>query len=267
MTSPTTSEVLDFALDLAFEAELITEEVYRGDIGVREKADGTLVTSADTEVEATLRQMIAERFPDHAVLGEEEGYSAREEGAPRWVIDPIDGTHNFACGIPVWATLIAFERDGVIEVGIVSAPALLTAWYAARGMGAHRWNGPHGSDEERLESIHVSDRASIADAQLLYGSYALTLDAWGGRADGLLRDARRTRGLGDFWGHCLVAEGAAEAMLEGEINPWDIAAIVPIVEEAGGRLTDLDGDATIDAGHCITTNGALHDEVLRRLRG
>ena len=128
-------------------------------------------------------------------------------------------------------------------------------------------DGPHGSDEERLERIHVSDRASIPESQVLYGSYRLALDAWGGRAEGLLRDAWRARGFGDFWGHCLVAEGAAEVMLEGEINPWDIAAIVPIIEEAGGRLTDVDGNATIEGGHCITTNGALHDEVLRRLRG
>ncbi len=267
MISPTTSEVLDFALDLASAADLVSTGYYRGDLSVREKADGTLVTRADTEVETMLRRMIGERFPGHAVLGEEAGYSAGEEGAPRWVIDPIDGTHNFARSIPVWATLIAFERDGVIEVGVVSAPALLTSWYAARGTGAHRRSGLGGSDAERVEGIHVSDRASISESQILYGSYVLTLDGWGGRADALLRDARRTRGLGDFWGHCLVAEGSAEVMLEGEISPWDIAAIVPIIEEAGGRLTDIEGNATIDAGHCITTNGALHDEVLRRLRG
>ena len=267
MTDPTTPEALEFALDLAFEAEQISREYFRREAGVREKADGTLVTRADTEVEAMLRARIAEAYPDHAVLGEEQGYTAGEsDDAPRWILDPIDGTHSYARGIPIWATLIAFERNGVIEVGVASAPALHTAWFAARGQGAQRWDGPRGSDEERLERIHVSDRARIEEAQLLEGGFPSMVDAFSG-ADALLRSAWRTRSFSDFWGHCLVAEGSAEAMIEGEVSPWDIAAMLVIVEEAGGRLTDIDGNATIEAGHCVTTNGALHDEVLRRLRG
>lgn len=265
MTSPTTAEILDFALELAFEAEGIANDFYRGDLDVRQKTDGTLVTRADTEVESTLRRRILELFPDHAILGEEEGYSSAQKGAPRWLIDPIDGTHNFVRGIPIWATLIAFERDGIIEVGVVSAPALFTSWYAGKGLGAHRWSGPRGANEERLDLIHVSDRCPLDMAQVLYGSYELTLGAWSGNADAVLREAHRTRGFGDFWGHCLVAEGAAEVMLEGEINPWDIAAIVPIIQEAGGQITDLNGDTAIDAGYCITSNGFLHAEVLQRL--
>ena len=265
MDDPTTAEALDFALDLALEADTIAMEYFRGEVTARAKADGTLVTRADTEVEAMLRRRIGETFPDHAILGEEQGYTAGgSAGVPRWVVDPIDGTHNFARGIPVWATLIAFERDAVIEIGVVSAPALGWRWWAGRGLGAFR--APIPDKGSAAARIHVSDRATIAEAQLLYGSYALTLDAWGGRADGLLREAWRTRGLGDFWGHMLVAEGAAEVMLEGAIEPYDIAAVVPIIEEAGGRLTDVDGHATIEAGHCITTNGVMHDEVLRRLR-
>ena len=276
MTDPTTRDVLAFALALADEADAITMRYYRGETATRAKADGTLVTLADTETETALRRRVAERFPSHAVLGEEEGYrpgrpsagSGQVPGdAPRWVLDPVDGTHNFARSIPIWATLIAFERGGVFEVGVASAPALGVRWWAGRGLGAFRATVPSGGSPPEGERIHVSGRASVGDAQVLYGSYTLTLGAWDGRADHLLREAWRTRGLGDFWGHCLVAEGAAEVMLEGEISPWDIAAIVPIVEEAGGRLTDVDGNATVEAGHSITTNGVLHDEVLRRLRG
>ena len=275
MPEPTTADLLAFALELADAADAVTLRHYRGGGSAWRKADGTLVTLADTEAESLLRARILERFPGHIVLGEEEGYSLPPMAAdphggdedarpPRWILDPIDGTHNFARGIPVWASLIACERDGRIEVGVASAPALATRWWAGRGLGAHRGQP---SAAEPGERVRVSERARIADAQVLYGSYALTLSAWGGRADGLLRAAWRTRGLGDFWGHCLVAEGAAEVMLEGEIAPWDIAALVPIVEEAGGRLTNIEGLATIDAGHCITSNGELHEAVLRTLRG
>jgi histidinol-phosphatase len=180
------------------------------------------------------------------------------------VLDPVDGTHNFARGIPIWATLIACERDGRPDVGVVSAPALGTRWWAGRGLGAFRGDPWSGGNAER---IHVSQRVSLADAQVLYGSYTLTFDAWAGRADALMRGSWRQRGFGDFWQHCLVAEGAAEVALEAEIKPWDIAALLVIVEEAGGRLTDIDGVPRIDAGHCITTNGALHEHVLGVLRG
>ena len=260
-----TADALDFALALAEEADAIAVRFFGGQADAREKPDGTLVTRADTEVEAMLRRRIGEAFPDHAVLGEEEPDSPGAEGAPRWLLDPIDGTHNFARGIPVWATLIAFERDGVLEAGVASAPALGWRWWAGRGLGAYR--GRPDAGRAAGERLHVSERASIGEAQVLFGSYRHTLGAWGGRAEALLRASWRTRGFGDFWGHCLVAEGAAEVMLEGEIEPYDIAALVPIIEEAGGHLTDIDGNATIEAGHCITTNHALHDEVLRRLRG
>jgi histidinol-phosphatase len=267
-----TADLLAFALELADAADAVTMRHYRGGGEVWRKSDGTLVTLADTETESLLRARILERFPEHAVLGEEEGLSLppmpmdAETGStpPRWTLDPIDGTHNFARGVPVWATLIACERDGRLEVGVASAPALGTRWWAARGLGAYRGELRGGGAGER---IHVSTRASMDDAQMLYGSYRLTTEAWDGRADALLRGSWRQRGFGDFWGHCLVAEGAAEVMLEGEIAPYDIAALMVIVEEAGGRMTDVDGIARIDAGHCITSNGALHDEVLRTLRG
>lgn len=265
MTGPSTAEVLAFALALADAADELTMGYFGGEAGVRAKADGTLVTRADTETEALLRERISERFPDHAILGEEQEAKEGAEGAPRWILDPVDGTHNFARGIEVWATLIAFERDGVLEVGVASAPAMRTRWWAARGSGAFRGELPAAGGQ--AQRLRTSDRASMSDAQVLYGSYDKTLDRWGDRADALLRSAWRTRGFGDFWGHMVVAEGKAEVMLEAVIEPYDIAAVVPIIEEAGGRLTDIDGTATIDAGHCVTTNGPLHDEVLRALRG
>ena len=262
MSEPDTASMLQFALDLADEADEISMRYYRGELGTEQKLDGSLVTLADKEVEAHLRARIEGRFPEHAILGEEEGLT-REGASARWVLDPIDGTHGFARALPVWATLIALERDGVFEVGVASAPALGTRWWAGRGLGAYRCDLPaRGHAGTR---IHVSDVASIEEAQLVYGSYELTVDSWPG-TDALFRRAWRTRGLGDFWGHCLVADGSAEAMLEGEISPWDIAALLVIVEEAGGRLTDNDGVATIDAGHCITTNGVLHDAVLQGLQ-
>jgi len=259
MNTDDTASLLQFALDLADEADEISMRYYRGELGTEQKRDGSLVTLADKEVEAHLRARIEARFPDHAILGEEEGLT-REGASARWILDPIDGTHGFARDLPVWATLIALEREGTVELGVASAPALGTRWWAGRGLGAYRAELP--AQGHAGTRIHVSNVATIEEAQLLYGSYTLTLDSWPG-TDALFRRAWRTRGLGDFWGHCLVADGSAEAMLEGIISQWDIAALIVIVEEAGGRLTDNEGVATIDAGHCITTNGALHEAVLQ----
>ncbi len=267
MPDPSPLELLTFALGLADAADRITMRYYRSaDIDVRAKADATLVTRADLEVESAVRESIAARYPHHAVLGEEDGLRGGTNVPVRWIVDPIDGTHSYARGVPVWATLVACEVAGVLTVGVASAPALGTRWWAARGLGAYRASLPYASAPLEAERIHVSPIPRLEDAQLLYGSYDLTLDAWGGRADALLRAAWRTRGFSDFWGHALVAEGSAEAMLEGDISPWDIAAMLVIVEEAGGRLTDLDGNPTIEAGHAITSNGALHEDILRRLR-
>ncbi len=261
MSQPETRALLSFALELADAADEISLGYYRGSLGVQEKADGSLVTIADRAIEGLLRERIGERFPDHAILGEEEGLKPGA-GHGRWIIDPIDGTHGFARAMPIWATLIAFEREGRVEVGIASAPALGARWWAGRGFGAYRADLPaagHGGTR-----IAVSAVDHLDESQLLYGSYSLTVDAWPG-TDALLRRAWRTRGVGDFWGHCLVADGSAEAMLEGEIAPWDIAALIVIVEEAGGRLTDGQGTPRIDGGHSVTSNGAVHEELLGAL--
>ena len=263
MSQPITADILAFALELADAADAIALRDYRGDRAVERKADGTYVTPADREIEALLRDRIAERYPAHAVLGEEQGDDeGADDAEARWILDPIDGTHNYMRGIPVWGTLIAVERGGTIEVGVVSAPALGTRWWAGRGLGAYRGaTGARGAGAR----IRVSDAATLAEAQVVYGETIATLERWPG-ARALLGDAWRVRGLGDFWGFCLVAEGAADVMLEGvDLHPWDIAALVPIVEEAGGRITDAAGGPSEGAGPRIATNGRLHDEVLRRL--
>ena len=265
MAEPTTIEVLAFAMALAEEADALTMGYFGGEAGVRAKADGSLVTLADTETEAMLRRRIGERFPDHTIVGEEEEESVGAAGAPRWILDPIDGTHSFTRGVEMWATLIAFERDGVVEVGVASAPAMRTRWWAARGSGAFR--GPLPATSGPGQRLHVSDRSQLSELSVIYGSYPLTMDAWGENVDALLRAVWRTRGYGDFWGHMVVAEGKAEVMLDPIVEPYDIAALVPIIEEAGGRLTDIDGNATIDAGYAITSNGLSHDTVLAALKG
>ncbi|MFA7249671.1 MAG: inositol monophosphatase family protein [Dehalococcoidia bacterium] len=265
MPEPTTIDLLGFALDLADEADNIAMSYYRGDLGTQQKPDGTLVTLADRAVELHLRQRIGERFPAHSILGEEQGFTPGAAGEARWILDPIDGTNGFSRGLPVWGTLIACEREGTIEVGVASAPALETRWWAGRGLGA--WRGAVAVRGGAPERIAVSSIATVTEAQVLYGSHRLSLERWPGTFEPLVAAAWRTRGFGDFWGHCLVAEGAAEAMLEGAISPWDIAALQVIVEEAGGRLTDGTGARTIDAGYSITSNAAIHEALLRALAG
>lgn len=254
-------DLLSFALDMADEADRIAMSFYRGDLGTQTKQDGTLVTRADKAVEARLREVLSERYPDHAILGEEQGYSPGQEGAGRWIIDPIDGTHGFARGLPIWATLIAYEQGGTLQLGVASAPALGTRWWAARGLGAYRGATGSGHAGER---IHVSSVASIAEAHMLNGSMKYALQRWP-NAQTVNDRAWRERGYGDFWAHCLVAEGAAEAMYEYGPSAWDLAALLVIVEEAGGRLTDDAGEPVIDHGHAVTSNGLVHEELLALL--
>lgn len=259
---------LTFALELADAADALAMTYYRGELGTTEKADGSLVTLADRAVESQLRASVAARYPDDAVLGEEEGYApgaaGGAQGTGRWIIDPIDGTHGFARGVPVWGVLIAYEVGGIVQLGVASAPALGTRWWAARGLGAYRGSTTSGS--RAGERIHVSDVATIAEAHVLNGSMKYALQRWP-NAQAVNDLAWRERGYGDFWAHCLVAEGSAEAMYENGPQPWDLAALIVIVEEAGGRLTDDEGRPGIDQGYAITSNGHVHEELLTLLRG
>ena len=177
-------------------------------------------------------------------------------GEPVWVIDPIDGTNNFAWGIPIWATLIALQVDGRSVAGVVSAPALGERYDAALGMGA-RMNGA---------PIRVSSVATIEDARVCFASWGGWVDAGLDRQwASILTRCRRSRGFGDFWGHMLVARGAAEVMAEPDLQPWDVAALTVIVAEAGGRVSDFAGRPHEGRASCLTTNGPLHDAILAGL--
>jgi histidinol-phosphatase len=254
---------VDLGLAICDEADAMAMRDFRRDVRVSTKPDRTLVTEADQAIERVARERIGRAYPSHGLVGEEYGTEAGD--APiRWYIDPIDGTHNFVRGVPLFGTLLAVEREGVLEAGVISAPALGERWWAWRGGGA--WaTGAIGTDGPRR--LRVSGVAAVPDAQILYGS-GRDIKA-SGRLPGfeaLLRDAWRERGFGDFWGYALVAEGAAEVMVEVGLYPWDAAAPAILVEEAGGRWTDVHGEARIDSGTFVVTNGLLHDETLARLR-
>ncbi|MDP8957395.1 MAG: histidinol-phosphatase [Actinomycetota bacterium] len=249
------NEDLTFAHQLADVADSISMKWFRAvELRVETKADFTPVSEADRGVEEALRERITAERHGEGVIGEEFG--AEDAPGGRWILDPIDGTKNFVRGIPIWATLIALERDGVVQAGLASAPALGRRWWAARGEGAF-------ADGDR---IIVSRVNRLQDAQVCFGG----VRTW--KKTGLLDNflalatrAGRTRGFGDFWMHMLVAEGAADVAAEMEVSIWDLAAVQVIVEEAGGRFTDLSGRATPSGGSAVSTNGLLHDEVLQTL--
>jgi histidinol-phosphatase len=244
------------------EADALARAAFRRDLRISTKPDRTFVTETDTAIERAIRTRLAGAHPDHGLVGEEYGTEAGD-AATRWYIDPIDGTHNFIRGVPLFGTLLAVERDGELQAAVLSAPALHERWWARRGGGA--W--ARGADDNAPRRISVSGVTSLADAQLLYGS-GHDIEA-SGRAPGfhdLLGDVWRERGFGDFWGYALLAEGAAEAMVEVDLWPWDAAAPMVLIEEAGGRVTDLDGRRAIDSRTFLATNGLLHDEFLERLR-
>ncbi len=249
---------LAFAKGLADRAGEIGMGLFLGDeLDIRHKADRTVVTRADTSIEAMVRHEVAATFPGDHVLGEEEGGGDRAAGRV-WIVDPIDATANYARGIPIWATLIALQVDGELALGLVNAPAIGERYDAVRGGGA-RMNG---------RAIGVSTIGDLSDAQLFHAGLKTWLsEPRNDDALGLLAQAARTRGLGDFWGHTLVARGAGEAMIEPQLNIWDYAAFQVVVEEAGGRVTQLDGSPTRDGGSVVSSNGVLHDEILTRLAG
>ena len=257
------SAALSFALEAAERGGRVAMKHFGKHPPPKQKADGTWVTEADLAVEAQLRLLIARSWPDHNILGEEEGLSAAGGGpavpdAPTWILDPIDGTHNYMNGIPIWATLIGLRVDDRFTVGVCHAPALGETYDGGVGLGA-RMNGA---------GIAARSIGSLADATVLYGSIEAFEE--GPNPDllnRLVQSSWRTRGLGDFWGHMLVARGAADVMVEPELNVWDYAALVPIVTEAGARITQFDGTDLSDAGSCLTAGPAVHEEVVRLVTG
>ncbi|TCO65625.1 histidinol-phosphatase [Actinocrispum wychmicini] len=250
------SSDLDLALRLAATADAITSDRFRAlDLVVSRKPDRTPVTDADTAVEDAIRAVLAAEVPADTVAGEERGGTI---GTGRtWVIDPIDGTKNFLRGMPAWATLIALVDGGTPVVGVVSAPALGRRWWASAGEGAYTDTGRRlsVSGVDDLDDAYVS--TTDLGSWVKYHSreaYLRLVDAcWESRA------------FGDFWQHCLVAEGVLDVVAEPIVNPWDVAPLQVLVEEAGGRFTDLAGVATFEGGSALSTNGRLHDAALAKL--
>jgi histidinol-phosphatase len=223
------------------------------------KADGTWVSEADRAAEAAIRLRIARDFPDHNILGEEEGLTAAgggepHDGAPTWIVDPIDGTNNFIAGIPIWATLVGLTVEEEPVVGAVSAPALNERYHGGLGLGSFFNDRP----------MAVTPIKDLSEATVCFASVKGFVEAnLSGFFERLTATAWRSRGFGDFWGHMLVARGAVHAMVEPDLNTWDVAALHPIVHEAGGRLTHLDGSEWSGSGSCLTTCGRpLHSEIV-----
>jgi histidinol-phosphatase len=254
---------LDLGLALCDEADHAALAGFRRDLQITTKPDRSLVTQVDQAIERRLRERILAAHPDHGLIGEEEG-ETRPGAAVRWYVDPIDGTHNFIRGVPLFGTLIGVARDGEMQVGIISAPALRERWFAWRGGGSWVTGSPGAPTGEPRRS-HVSAVARLEDAQLVYSSATdIEPEAPGFRA--LMRRAWRDRGFGDFWGYALVAEGAAEAMIEVGMHAWDLAGPLVVLEEAGARVTDFDGRRTIDGSTMLASNGLLHEALAAGLR-
>lgn len=249
---------LALALRLADLADGLSLASFRAaDLVVDTKPDLTPVTEADRGVERALRAELAALRPSDGILGEE--YGTVGDARRRWVIDPIDGTKNYVRGVPVWATLIALLHDGDPVVGVVSAPALSRRWWASRGHGAYGTD-PASPQPRRLR---VSAVSALADASFSFSD----AHGWAERGaesglQSLLADTWRQRAYGDFWSHMMVAEGVVDIAAEPQLEPYDMAALVPIVEEAGGRMTAYDGGPALGGGCAVATNGLLHTTVL-----
>ncbi|MBA3442009.1 MAG: histidinol-phosphatase [Pyrinomonadaceae bacterium] len=247
-------QLMNFATELARQAGQITLGHFRRVVPER-KADGSFVTAADREAEAFLRAEIRKRFPDDAVLGEEAGEERGASGR-RWIIDPIDGTYSFVHGVPLYGVLLGLEIEDEPCVGVVHLPALGELVCAARDVGCF-WNN---------EATHVSQTATLSDALLLATDfYTCEQYGFGRAAERLQRSVQMRRTWGDCYGHVLVATGRAEIMLDPVMNVWDCAALLPIIEEAGGTFTDWRGQRTIRGGNAISTNGLLFDAVMEQV--
>lgn len=246
----------DLAVEAARKAGDLARGYYETTFEVEHKADNSPVTIADKSAEELIRKMVSAHFPADGFLGEEFGDQPGESGF-RWIIDPIDGTKSFVRHVPVWATLVGLEYRGEQIGGVAYIPVFGMTYHALRGNGAFL-------NERR---IRVSDVGQLADASLCYSSINWFTRAGQQQAFlNLYEKTWRQRGFGDFYGFVLVAEGAADVMVEHGVNPWDIAATKAIVEEAGGAFTDWDGTPTIHRPDALATNGKVHAETLAVLK-
>ena len=245
--------LLDFAVEIAIEAGEITLKYFRKSYSVDTKRDGSFVTQADREAEAHLRKRIMQRFPDDAILGEEDedrpGTSDR-----RWIIDPIDGTFSFVHGVPMFGVLVGLEIEDEATVGVINLPATAEVISAARGLGCYL-------NDKRVQ---VSETKTLEQALVLSSDFAMCERYGFGDAGAEIQSrAKATRTWGDCYGHAMVATGRADVMLDPVMNVWDCAPLLTIVQEAGGTFTSWKGEATIRGGNAISTNGILFDEVMQ----
>ena len=262
-SSPQYSAELAFALTLADRADAISLSRYQAlDLEITTKPDNSPVTDADKAVERAIIDAIAAQYPTDGVVGEEFGTSGSKDRY--WVIDPIDGTKNFMRGVPTWASLIALVENEAVVASVVSSPALYRRWYASAGGGAFVVEGGSVKASPAPRKLSVSKVSQLADASITYSDF----QGWGARRtnfEKLLDGAWRTRGLGDFWSHMLVAEGAVDVAIEPSLALWDMAALDLIVREAGGKFSSLDGVDGPFGPNAISSNGALHSAIVTAL--
>lgn len=248
------SPLLSFALEAAIAGGKSTLAWFQTGVNVDRKSDASPVTIADKTAEQIIRERIAQAYPHHGILGEEEGSSGSE--SERWVIDPIDGTKSFVAGVPMYSTLLSFERDGIPLVGVIYFPALNEIVYAERGQGCF-WNG---------RPARVSTESELKNAILACGGHASMAKAGHSQQmEKLAKQVLATRTWGDAYGHALVATGRAQAMIDPIVQWYDVSAVQVVIEEAGGRVTNFAGGSEW-RGEAISTNEALHDAILGAFR-
>ena len=257
MASENIHDLRDFAAELAWQAGKLTLRYFQTGITTDFKADDSPVTIADREAERLMRQMIEARYPHHSILGEEEG-ETRPGASHRWILDPIDGTKTFVRGVPLYAVLVGLEQEGLPAVGAVNIPAMGDFLVAAQGQGC-QWNG---------RRAQVSQVGSLSEA-LLLSTDTESMARFDREAEyrRLVAATKMQRTWGDAYGYVLVATGRAEVMLDARMSVWDCAALLPVVQEAGGQFTDWHGTPTIHNEEAIATNGLLHEGVLRLIAG
>lgn len=257
-SDPSLETLLDFALDAAWQAGRVTLGYFQTGLAAERKADNSPVTIADREAEQRLRRLIGERWPNHAIFGEEFGHSpGGADSGYAWIIDPIDGTKSFVSGVPLYAVLLALVKDDEPVVGVAHFPGLNDMIYAARGLGCY-WNGRPA----RVSSVsQLSEAVLLASDLNNFAPYARQT-----AFDRLIKATYFQRTWGDAYGYALVATGRAEVMLDPAMAVWDCGPLQVILEEAGGTFTDWKGNPTIFGGESIATNGALFDEVMALVR-
>ncbi len=245
---------LEVAIEACRQAGKITLAYFQNNVAVEDKADGSPVTIADRRAEAAIGETLAAHFPDDGILGEEGGLTKGKGG--QWIIDPIDGTKSFICGVPLYAGLLAYEHEGQALIGVMNFPALGEMLWAGRGLGCY-WNGSRA---------HVSTTKNLSDARVMCSDFAMLAEVAGMDAlQKLFKKTKMHRTWGDAYGYALVATGRADIMIDPKMAVWDNGPLLPILEEAGGRFTTWDGVATIHGDNSIGTNGVLHEEAMKTL--